>query len=123
MAFIAILKICIIYFFIAIIIFTSTNIQKIKEESNYNASTINLGKCEDILKYVYNISKESILYILKIDKEQKGKNYPSVEYDVFYPINNNKIDILNLSYCESTNIEISFPIEINSLSLYILFIQ
>ena len=96
-----------------IITFTSTNIQKIKEESNSNASTINLGKCEDILKYVYNISKESNLYILKIDKEQKGKNYPSVEYEVFYPINNDKIDILNLSYCESTNIEISFPIEIN----------
>ena len=53
------------------ITFTSTNIQKNNEETNSNTSTINLGKCEDTLKNVYNISNESNLYILKIDKEQK----------------------------------------------------
>ena len=37
-----------------IIGFTSTYIQKMKE--NKNSSTINLGKCEDTLKYIYNIS-------------------------------------------------------------------
>ena len=53
----------------ATVAFASANIQKNNEETNSNASTINLGKCEDILKNVYNISNESNLYILKIDKE------------------------------------------------------
>ena len=96
------------------ITFTSTNIQKNNEETNSNTSTINLGKCEDILKNVYNISNESNLYILKIDKEQKDKLYPSIEYEVFYPLNDGEMEILNLSYCKSTDIEISIPIEINS---------
>ena len=95
------------------ITFTSTGIQKIREETNSNTSTINLGKCEDILKYVYNISKESNLYILKIDKEQKDMKIPKIEYEVFYPINEGEMEILNLSYCEGTDIEISIPIEIN----------
>ena len=47
---------------------------------NTNSTTINLGKCEEHLKEIYNISKESNLYILKIDKEVKGKNYPLIEY-------------------------------------------
>ena len=94
------------------IAFISTHIQKINE-NNINATTINLKKCEDDLKKAYNISKESNLYILKIDKEQKGKNYPQIEYEVFYPLNNGKMEILNLSFCEDSNIEIYIPIKIN----------
>jgi len=91
--------------------FTSTYIQQMKE--NTNITTINLGNCEKNLKNIYNISEKSNLYILKIDIEQKGKNYPLIEYEVFYPINNGKIKILNLSFCEGTDIEISIPIIIN----------
>ena len=71
------------------IAFTSTSIQKINENSN--SSTINLGKCEKELKNVYNISEESNLYMLKIDTKQIGKNYPKIEYEVFYPLENGKI--------------------------------
>ena len=91
--------------------FTSTYTQQMNE--NTNSTTINLGKCEEHLKEIYNISKESNLYILKIDKENKGKNYPLIEYEVFYPLTNGKIEILNLSYCDGINIELSIPIKIN----------
>ena len=97
------------------ITFTSTNIQKNNEETNSNTSTINLGKCEDTLKNVYNISNESNLYILKIDKEQKDFKIPKIEYEVFYPLNDGEMEILNLSYCKGTDIEISIPIEINDI--------
>ena len=90
---------------------TSTYIQKMKENSN--STTINFGKCEYDLKHIYNISEDSYLYILKLDKEQKGKNYPLIEYELFYPLNNEKIEILNLSFCEGTDIEISIPFKIN----------
>ena len=94
-----------------VITFTSTEIQKNNENSNY--TTINLGDCENILKKYYNISEESKLYILKIDKEQKGKNYPQIEYQVFYPSISGKMEILNLSLCDGTDIELSIPIVIN----------
>ena len=59
------------------IAFTSTFIQKMNENSN--STTVNLGKCEKVLKNIYNISEESNLYMLKIDVEQEGKNYPLIE--------------------------------------------
>ena len=93
------------------IAFTSTSIQKINENSN--SSTINLGKCEKELKNVYNISEESNLYMLKIDTKQIGKNYPKIEYEVFYPLENGKIEILNLSFCSGIDIELSIPVIIN----------
>ena len=93
--------------------FTSTNIQKINEDSNSNSTTINLGKCETVLKNIYKIPKESNLYILKIDLEQKNKNYPLIEYEVFYPLEEGKMELLNLSFCDSTDIELSIPITIN----------
>ena len=93
------------------IAFTSTSIQKINENSN--SSTINLGKCEKELKNVYNISEESNLYMLKIDTKQIGKNYPKIEYEVFYPLENGKIEILNLSFCNGIDIELSIPVIIN----------
>ena len=51
--------------------------------------------------------------MLKIDKEQRGKNYLQIEYEVFYQLSNGKIEILNLSYCEGIDIEILIPIIIN----------
>ena len=71
---------------------TSTYIQKKNEK--LNSTTINLGKCENLLKTIYNISEESYLYMLKIDIDQKYKNYPIIEYEVFYPLNNGDMEIL-----------------------------
>ena len=93
------------------IAFTSTSIQKMNENSN--STTINLGKCEKELKNIYNIPEESNLYMLKIDTEQEGKNYPLIEYEVFYPLNNGRMELLNLNYCKGIEIELSIPIIIN----------
>ena len=86
--------------------FTSTN----QEKENKNETIIKLGKCEEKLKEFYNISKENYLYILKMEIEQKFLNIPKIEYDVYYPLNNSKMEALNLSVCENTKIEISIPV-------------
>ena len=91
--------------------FTSTSIQKMNE--NLNSTTINLGECEKELRNIYNISNESNLYLLKIDTKQEGKNYPLIEYEVFYPLDNEKVALLNLSFCNGMNIELSIPIILN----------
>ena len=93
------------------ITFTSTYIQEINENSN--VTIINLGECEYKLKQFYNISKESYLYIFKLDKKQKGKNYHQIEYEIFYPLNGENLELLNLSICKGIDIEISIPLKIN----------
>ena len=90
--------------------FSTTNIQTIK--INKNETTIILGKCEDKLKDYYNISNNSNLYILKIDISQKYTKIPKVEYEIYYPLNNSKLEKLNLSICENINIELFIPVNI-----------
>ena len=78
--------------------------------------TIDLGKCENILKDEYNISKNDSLYILQLIYEEIGMKIPKVEYEVYYPLHNkNSLTKLNLSLYERTKIEISIPIRINDI--------
>ena len=77
-----------------------------------NNSIINLNKCEDELRYYYNISNESDIYILKIEHEIKGMLIPIIEYEVYY-LNNETMKKLNLSLCNNTKIDILIPVNIN----------
>ena len=95
------------------ITFTSTYTKNNKKNINSNSTIINFGDCEKNLKNAYNISEESPLYMVKIDIEQEYKNYPLIEYEFFYPLDNEKLEILNLSYCENIPIEIYIPIQLN----------
>ena len=38
---------------------------------------------------------------------------PKLEYEIYYPLNNNTLTKLNLTSCEDTKIEISISVEIN----------
>ena len=74
------------------IIITSTKNQKNNE--NKKMVTINLGKCENILKDIYNISKNDSLYMLQIISEEEKMKIPKIEYEVYYPSNNNTVNSL-----------------------------
>ena len=94
------------------ILLTSTAAQKINADKNN--ITMNLGECENILKYEYNISENESLYILQIIYEEQGMKIPKLEYKVYYPLNNSNIlTKLNLSLCKGTKIEISIKVKIN----------
>ena len=94
-----------------IIVITSTENQK--NDKNKNKTIINLKECEDILKDIYNISKNESLYILKIDIEQKGMKIPKIEYEVYYPLNGTDLTKLNLSYCQEVKIDLLIPSNID----------
>ena len=94
-----------------IIVITSTENQK--NDKNKNKTIINLKECEDILKDIYNISKNESLYILKIDIEQKGMKIPKIEYEVFYLLNGTDLTKLNLSYCQEVKIDLLIPSNID----------
>ena len=90
------------------IILTTTTNQKNNEDKN--DITMDLGQCENILKNHYNNS----LYILQIISEEKEMKIPKLEYEIYYPLNNdNELIKLNLSYCRDTKIDISISVKID----------
>ncbi len=94
-------------------IITSTTNQKNNE--NYNYSIVDLNECENILKYSYNISNDTSLYMLKI--ESLINKMRKVEYEVYYPFSKNNLTKLNLSFCEDSKVNILIPTDISSNEL------
>ena len=80
-----------------------------------NISTINLGKCEEKLKKVYNIDPKLSLIILKIDYKMEGLLIPVIGYEVYHPTNNSKLD---LNYCNDTTIKLNIPVSIDEDAVY-----
>ena len=76
-------------------------------------TTIDLGECETLLREFYNISKNEILYMKKIDIFQEGMKMPKIEYDVYSKLSGNKLEKLNLSVCSNSKISLSVPVEIS----------
>ena len=88
--------------------------------SKTNTTNIDLGKCESKLKEHYNISENDSLYILKMDIKQAEYKIPKIQYEVYYPLNNDsKLCLLNLSICEDIDIDIYLPLELKeNINLY-----
>ena len=94
-----------------IFILTSTKNQKNKLEKYI---TMDLCECENKLKKSYGISENASLYILQIISEEKGMKIPKLEYEIYYPLNNNNnLTKLNLTICKDIRIEISISVLIN----------
>ena len=91
---------------------TTTENQEVNEYDNI--SSINIGKCEDILKGAYDIDKNLPLIILKIDYFMEEFKIPVIGYEVFHPINKTK---LNLKLCENETVDYNIPVDINEKEL------
>ena len=74
---------------------------------------MSLGKCENILLKNYNISDNDSLYILQVISEEEGMKIPKLEYEVYYPLNDNNLEKLDLNLCKDTKIEISISVKID----------
>ena len=94
-------------------IYSFTNTENQKKIERINNSAIHFGECEDKLKSKYNISKEESLYILKVEIFIEGMKNPKVEYEVYYPLFNSTLILLDLSVCLNMKIDILYPNKIN----------
>ena len=88
-----------------------------KNQKNPNISTLDLGKCENILKDYYNISKSDSLIIFKMDAMNINLTSTFIQYEIYEPY---EYKMLNLSLCDEVKIEINNPIKLNNntISLY-----
>ena len=86
---------------------TLTTTDNQKNSKNDNSSKVDLGPCEDILRKVYNISKDEKLYMKKIDVIQKGMKIPKIEYDIYCKLDGANLIKLNKTYCSNVKAELS----------------
>ena len=73
-----------------------------------NVSSIDFGKCEEILKKKYDID---YLLVFKIDIKSNSSAPTKVEYEVYNPINKQK---LPLSLCENEEISVYVPLNLDT---------
>ena len=90
-----------------------TTLNKKNNYSDDNKININLKKCEKILKDFYNISYNDSLYILIVEIKLDKIRIPIIEYEVYYPLFNNKLFQLNLSLCNKEKIDLLIPVILN----------
>ena len=99
------------------VIFEITTIEKEKKELNEmiqkdNLSIIDMAQCETILRNNYNITDKNIsLIILKSENLNSIPCEKNVQFEIYESINKTK---LNLSYCDKTQINYFFHLELNS---------
>ena len=90
-----------------------------QNNNEYNdTSIIKLGKCEEILRDKYNMSKDDKIIILKIDLNEEEYKIPLINYELY---NLRTKEILNLSYCDNSSMKTYLPtndIEENNLDKY-----
>ena len=94
--------------------FQITTTENQNEEKYEDISTIQLGKCEEILKEKYKIDKHQPLIIFKIDYFVPGILIPVIGYDVFHPENKSKLD---LNYCKDAIANFKIPVTLNESNL------
>ena len=93
-----------------IYILTSTENQK---NQGGNETIIDLGECENKLKSVYDISDNSSLYMVIIEKYIEYMKIPKIEYLVLYPLYNETFYQLDLKECEGLKIDVIYPVNIS----------
>ena len=78
-------------------------------------TTIDLGKCEILLRNYYNISNNESIYMRIIEVAQEGIKIPKIEYDVYSQLfgNGKNLTKLNLTICGKSKISISIPMKLN----------
>ena len=86
-----------------------------KNNEYYNYSVILLGDCENKLRQYYNINDNRTLIVFKLEYFEEGSLLPIVEYEIYYPYKNEKLD---LSICENIPIDIVIPVKINENEIY-----
>ena len=99
------------------VIFQITSSENQKNNNYYNLSVIKLGKCETLLKQKYNISENRSLLILKIEYFEEGLLIPIIEYEVYNPYSNKKLE---LDVCQENlvGVEIEIPVSVDDENLF-----
>ena len=90
-------------------IITTKKMRIKNNETRTNTSRILLKECENHLKDFYQINQSESLYILKLDAKREGLENPIVQFLVYYPLDGDRLEQLDLTICEGDEIIIAYP--------------
>ena len=93
------------------VILQFSNLEEQKYQEEDDISNIDLGDCEQKIRFAYNIPDDESLIMCKMDIKKEGISSTYVVYEIYDPFSLTK---LNLSVCNNTEIAINVPVEINS---------
>ena len=99
-------------------VYTLTSTENQKNNQYLNVSSIDLNECQKKIIEEYGLPNNSNIYILKVDISLPGAKIPKIEYELYYPLNGKNLELLNMSVCENTKIDIYLPTNISYEELY-----
>jgi len=102
-----------LYIYTSPIILIKGYTKYIEVDINKNYSIVYLNECEDLLKEYYNLSQDTILYILGVESPSKNKTKLTNTYNYGVYLENGTQ--LNISICDGEEIKLYSPIINNSL--------
>ena len=88
----------------------NNELEKLSGNETSNLSVIDFKECSDLLKDEYGLDDDIDLIILKYENNTSNANEKSVQYEVYAPNTNTK---LNLSVCSNVKIDIYIPVELS----------
>ena len=99
------------------VIFQVSSLEYQKLIDSPDISTINFGKCEDILYNKYVKTNNDSIIIIKMDTKNEDLSITYVQYELYNPNTNEKLD---LNECENLKIILNVPkdLDIDTLLFY-----
>ena len=94
------------------IIFQVSKLEEQLNSDNPDISSIDLGKCEERLKFHYDIIDESLI-IYKIDVKTPDLTQTYVQYEIYNPKN---FTLLDLSICNDLKITVNTPVILDNIT-------
>ena len=93
------------------VVFQISTIKDQQDSGNVNASSIDLGDCEQELISHYKIPKNVSLIMFKTDIKTEDLSQTFVQYEIYDPRN---MTLLDLSVCKDMKISISTPVKLDA---------
>ena len=99
------------------VIFQLSTFEEQKNSNNPNVSSIDLGKCEELIKIQEGLNEDDNLIVLKTDIKSDDLTSTYVQYEIYNPVTLKKI---SLDICKEVSISISIPVTLdeNAQSVY-----
>ena len=98
------------------VVFQISKVEDQKNDNNPGISSIDIGKCEEILKIENNILLNESLIIFKSDIKNDDLSVTYVQYEIYSPYNLTKK--LSLEPCNNVTISINVPVILDNYSLF-----
>ena len=99
------------------VIFQLSTFEEQKNSNNPNVSSIDLGKCEELIKSQEGLNEDDNLIVLKTDIKSDDLTSTYVQYEIYNPFT---LKLISLDICKDIPIGVTIPVNLdeNTQSIY-----